>query len=165
MERGAQGFTNGVFTGPIHPVQPERWPENFRESYYLILLFKELFFYQQTYTDRQKNNVTKLLFCTQTRWHTHWHYSDAGREMEHMSNLEFLWRQSFLGKSSYVPNLRALAAEKGRVCASVLVYIQCHPPVRAMSCKVHKASNEIQDCLSSIHYDISGWYGRSGPVW
>ena len=56
------------------------------------------------------------------------HYGDAGREMEHMSNLEFLWRQSFLGKSTYVPNLRALAAEKGRISASVLVYIRCHPP-------------------------------------
>jgi hypothetical protein len=42
--------------------------------------------------------------------------SDAGREMEHMSNLEFLWRQSFLGKSLYyVPNLRALVAEKGGI--------------------------------------------------
>ena len=49
--------------------------------------------------------------------------------MEHdMSNLEFLWRQSFLGKSTYVPNLRAPAAEKGRISASVLVYIRCHPP-------------------------------------
>jgi hypothetical protein len=43
MERGAQGLTNGGFTGSIHLVHPEIRPEHLRESY-LISLFKELFF-------------------------------------------------------------------------------------------------------------------------
>jgi hypothetical protein len=53
MERGAQGLTNGGFTGSIHLVHPEQWPEHFRESY-LILLFKELFFTDRhTQTDKK----------------------------------------------------------------------------------------------------------------
>jgi hypothetical protein len=46
-----------------------------------------------------------------------------------MSNLEFLCQQSFLGKISYVPNLKALTAEKNPYVFQYWSTYDANPPV------------------------------------